>query len=120
MAKIIDLRVLQPDPLTIEIPNGDVFTIPGTISLGFLIKLEKYQEDLQNGKAVDKLRLMQNMLIEVFRLDKENQEKVDVKYIEDNNLDSTIFMEAIMEGVSNHIMNISKDENLKSPKSNKK
>lgn len=120
MAKIIDLSVIQQEPLIFKVPNGDEFIVPGEVSTGFVMKMNKMYEDMHKEDIddMDKLKMMKQIVIEILKLDKNNEITVNMKYI-DENLDDIRYLQAIIEAMSKHITEIQSDENLNSPKSDK-
>ncbi len=118
MAKIVDLSVLQQEPLIFKIPNGDEFTIAGEISTSFVMKMNKMYQDMnqENMDNEDKIKMMKQIIIEILKLDKENGKKVNMAYI-DKNLDDMRYIDIIINNMMEHITEIQNDENLNSPKS---
>ena len=98
-------------------PNGDEFEIPGTVSLGFVLKLEKDYANIEDKDEKEQLKLLQKMVMSILKLDEENADKVNTKYIIDNKLDSPFIFRKIVEGFSNHVVKMAQDENLNSPQS---
>lgn len=121
MAKIIDLGVIQQEPLVFQMPpksEVDKFTIPGEVSTSFVMKLNKMYQDMnkEDMDDVDKLKIMKQIVIEILKQDKDNADKVNVKFI-DKNLDDVRYLQAIIEGMTGHMSEIQSDENLNSPQS---
>lgn len=118
MAKIIDLSVIQQEPLIFKIPNGDEFTIPGEVSTNFVTKIFKLYNDMnkQNIDDMQMIKIMKEIVVEILKLDKENREKVNIKYI-DEHLDDVRYLKLIVESMMKHITEIQQNENLNSPQS---
>lgn len=121
MAKILDLSVIEPENFIIKIPNGDEFTIPGTISLSIVLHIQKqYQEILESQKGDEELyHFMKKTIMEILRIDKDNAKKVTDKYITTNHIDSIAYMNLIIDGFISHVASIEQDENLSSPQPEK-
>jgi len=116
MSNILDLSVIQPEPLIIKIPNGDIFTIPGSISLSIVLHFENQYKKLAEKKDNrEEYMFMKSAIIDILKLDKENAKKVTDKYITDNNIDSMNYMTAIFDAFINHVTKLRSDENLDSP-----
>lgn len=116
MSNILDLSVLQPENWIIKLVDGDEFTIPGSISLGSILELEKKYKNIQENQDNTKdYEFMKDTIKTILQLDKKNANKVTDEYIVENDLDSIRFMSAIIDGFIAHATNIRNDENLGSP-----
>ncbi len=66
MAKIVDLSVIQQEPLIFKMPPDceteiKEFTVPGEISTQFVFKLYKLYEDMNSRKDIDDLERLEIM-----------------------------------------------------------
>jgi hypothetical protein len=71
MSKIIDLAAFQPEPLEIKFPNGNVYTLPATISVEYMTKLMALQEKVKKVKSdIENINILQQIAVEILSLDK--------------------------------------------------
>lgn len=129
MSNYIDLSLFTREDLIFGVPIGkdesgemkiEKFNIPGSISTGFVLKMSKYKQDMENINS-DEVAIvkMKEIVRDILNLDKTKD--VDVEYIE-RYLDNVKLLGLIFEKTMEHIQDVAEDENLNSPQftSNKK
>lgn len=118
MAKIIDLNVLQKEPLVFNGLDGKDYTIPGNISTNFAIKLASYQEQVENIKSEEEAyQKIKELVVDIFNLD--SSKNIDIAYL-DEHFDDVRVLKLIVESMMNHVKEIAQDPNFKTPGSTKK
>jgi len=101
MSKIIDLAAFQPEPLEIKLPNGNVYTLPATISVEYMTKLLALQEKIKKVKnEMDNIILLQELAVAILSLDK--SKTVNIETVKDG-LDDIMLLKKLPELFHNHI-----------------
>lgn len=109
MSKIIDLSILEKEPLIFKGTNGDVFTIPGNISTKFTIKLSHYHQEIGNIQGDEQaLNKMKAIVVDILNLDK--SKNIDITYVEEN-FDDVRILSLIISEMNKHIYEIANDPN---------
>lgn len=108
MAKIIDLSAICPEPIVVKLPN-DIYTIPATISVAYMTKIMKLQEQISN--VTDKseyFSILKELAVAILSLDK--SKTVTMETVETELDDTTLlialpklFNEKMTEAISESV-----------------
>ena len=112
MGKIIDLSILEKEPLIFKGLDGEKYTIPGNISTKFTIKLTHYQQQMQKIKKDEEaLEKIKELVVDILNLDK--SKNVDMEYL-DKHFDDIRVLKLIIQKMIEHIQEITADPNSNS------
>lgn len=111
MANIIDLSVFGGvEPLEFKGLDGELYSIPSTLSTQFVIQFSKYMDDIKKLKGNDEkaFNLMKKLVVDILNLDRTRNVNIDYinKYFDDVRI-----LKIIVEKTMEHIRLIANDPN---------
>lgn len=110
---IIDLKALNPESLNITLPNGDMFCIPGSVSVKCMTKLMALEEKIKKPKEhIEVIKSLQEYALIILSLDK--NKNIDLNYIEEN-LDDMVLLFKFPSIFKEHMDNVIKGSNIQIP-----
>lgn len=111
MANIIDLSIFGGiEPLEFKGLDGELYTIPSTLSTQFVIRFSKYTDDIKKLKGNDEkaFKLMKELVVDILNLDK--TKNVDLDHV-NKYFDDVRIMKIIIEKTMEHVKQIANDPN---------